>query len=96
MLGLSFQGQDCWTWPLRSSASARLKTIPQGSALHLALDFERKRMFNKAAAVYEHILTVGDYKDIKERIATMKVAGETRSLAAADGVKAPSLPVPAG
>jgi len=53
-------------------------------------------MFNKAAAVYEHILTVGDYKDIKERIATMKVAGETMTLAAADGVKAPSLPVPAG
>ena len=34
-------------------------------------------MFNKSAAVYEHILTAGDYKDIKQRIATMKVAGET-------------------
>jgi tetratricopeptide (TPR) repeat protein len=32
---------------------------------NLGLDFERKRMFNKAVAVYEHIALAGKYKDIE-------------------------------
>ncbi len=78
MLGLSFQGQG-----LLDLAFEKFRKCPVEDATvrdllyNLALDFERKRMFNKAAAVYEHILSAGDYKDIKQRIATMKAAGET-------------------
>ena len=78
MLGLSFQGQG-----LLDLAFEKFRKCPvddetvKDLLYNLALDFERKRMFNKSAAVYEHILTAGDYKDIKQRIATMKVAGET-------------------
>jgi serine/threonine-protein kinase len=47
------------------------------SLYNLGLDFERKRMFNKAVAVYEHILQAGSFKDIEERAKKLKVAGET-------------------
>ena len=39
---------------------------------HLGLDFERKRMFNKALAVYNQILRAGAFKDIKRRIQNLE------------------------
>ncbi|MBI5485439.1 MAG: CHASE2 domain-containing protein [Deltaproteobacteria bacterium] len=88
MLGLSFQGQG-----LLDLAFEKFRKCPiddgtiKDLLYNLALDFERKRMFNKAAAVYEHILSAGDYKDIKERIGTMKQAGETMIFGAPGGRK---------
>jgi len=88
MLGLSFQGQG-----LLDLAFEKFRKCPVEDAAvkdllyNLALDFERKRMFNKAAAVYEHILSAGEFKDIKERIATMKAAGETMIFGAPGGRK---------
>ncbi|MGB4600360.1 MAG: serine/threonine-protein kinase [Trichlorobacter sp.] len=78
MLGLSFQGQGLLDLAFEKFRKCPVEDSTVRDLLYnLALDFERKRMFNKAAAVYEQILTAGDYKDIKQRIATMKVAGET-------------------
>jgi serine/threonine-protein kinase len=78
MLGLSFQGQGLLDLAFEKFRKCPVEdTTVRDLLYNLALDFERKRMFNKAAAVYEQILTAGDYKDIKQRIATMKVAGET-------------------
>ncbi|HQB38519.1 MAG TPA: serine/threonine-protein kinase [Deltaproteobacteria bacterium] len=78
MLGLSFQGQGLLDLAFEKFRKCPLQDDTVRDLLYnLGLDFERKRMFNKAAAVYEHILTAGDYKDIRERIATMKAAGET-------------------
>lgn len=78
MLGLSFQGQGLLDLAFEKFRKCPVEdTTVRDLLYNLALDFERKRMFNKSAAVYEHILTAGDYKDIKERIATMKMAGET-------------------
>lgn len=78
MLGLSFQGQGLLDLAFEKFRKCPLDdgTIPD-LLYNLALDFERKRMFNKAAAVYEHILTAGDFRDVKERIASTKMAGET-------------------
>ena len=78
MLGLSFQGQGLLDLAFEKFRKCPIEDDTIKDLLYnLALDFERKRMFNKSGAVYEHILTAGDYKDIKERIATMKMAGET-------------------
>ncbi len=78
MLGLSFQGQGLLDLAFEKFRKCPIEDETVKDLLYnLALDFERKRMFNKSGAVYEHILTAGDYKDIRERIATMKVAGET-------------------
>ncbi len=81
MLGLSFQGQG-----MLDLAFEKLRRCPvEDEAVkellyNLALDFERKRMFNKAEAVFGHILLAGDYKDIRERKDKLKAAGETMML----------------
>lgn len=88
MLGLSFQGQGLLDLAFEKFRKCPIENDTIKYLLYnLALDFERKRMFNKAAAVYEHILTAGDYKDIKERIGTMKQAGETMIFGAPGGRK---------
>ncbi|HNF59631.1 MAG TPA: serine/threonine-protein kinase, partial [Elusimicrobiota bacterium] len=64
-------------------AFAKFQLVPvdeemKGVLYNLALDFERKRQFNKAAVVYEHIAKADpNFKDIKERAKSMKQAGET-------------------
>ena len=45
----------------------------------LAQDFERKRMFNKALAVYAHLQKGGRYRDVYQRIETLKHIGESTS-----------------
>lgn len=55
MMGLALQGQG-----QLDMAFDRLRRVPPSPSLmdnlrHLALDFERKRQFNKAEAVYEHM-----------------------------------------
>ncbi len=78
MLGLSFQGQG-----LLDMAFDKFRKCPAEDEsvkellYNLGLDFERKRMLNKAVAVYQHIATAGDFKDISERIKKLTVAGET-------------------
>jgi hypothetical protein len=54
----------------------------QALLYHLGLDFERKRMFNKALAVYNHILKAGAFKDIKRRINNLKKIENTLVLSA--------------
>lgn len=72
-LGLSLQGQG-----LLDMAFERFMKCPiedksvQALLYHLGLDFERKRMLNKALAVYNHILKAGAFKDIKRRIKNLE------------------------
>jgi serine/threonine-protein kinase len=47
---------------------------------NLGLDFERKRMFNKALAVYQHISKAGPFKDISDRITALKQISTSFSL----------------
>jgi len=78
MLGLSFQGQG-----LLDMAFEKFRKCPvedetiKESLYNLALDFERKRMFNKAVAVYQHIATAGSFKDVEERSKKLTAAGDT-------------------
>lgn len=77
MLGLSFQGQG-----MLDLAFEKFRRCPVDASLkdllyNLGLDMERKRQFAKAAAVYEHIFVYDPkYKDISEKIAFLKKAGE--------------------
>ena len=43
----------------------------------LGQDFERKRFFNKALTVYQHLLKSGKFRDIDHRIKTLKNLGDT-------------------
>lgn len=78
MMGLALQGQG-----QLDMAFDRFRRVPMGDAVmgnlyNLALDFERKRQFNKAEAVYEHMAAFDmDYKDIKAKLSRAKNLSET-------------------
>ena len=72
-LGLALQGQGMLDMAFERfmKCPAEDKSI-KALLYNLGLDFERKRMFNKALAVYNHILKAGTFKDIKHRINNLK------------------------
>src|SRR3989339_589034 len=77
MLGLSFQGQGMLDMAFDKFRKCPVDDQMKELLYNLALDFERKRQFNKAAAVYEHIIKVDPkYKGIDERIKQLKAASE--------------------
>ncbi len=78
MMGLALQGQG-----QLDMAFDRFRRVPMGEALmenlyHLALDFERKRQFNKAQTVYEHMAAWDpDFKDLKSKLNRARNLSET-------------------
>ena len=78
MLGLAFQGQG-----QLDMAFDKFRKVPFDAQLmdnlySLALDFERKRQFNKAQAVYEHMHGYDPkYKDLESKITRAKNLSET-------------------
>lgn len=76
MLGLTFQGRGMLDMALEKFMKCPVEDNSVKELLYnLGLDFERKRMFGKARAVYEHILKAGKFKDIKERIKMLREVG---------------------
>lgn len=78
MMGLAEQGQG-----RLDQAFDRFRRVPMGDEVmanlyNLALDFERKRQFNKAQAVYEHMAAFNPkYKDIESKLNRAKNLSET-------------------
>ena len=78
MLGLAYQGQG-----QLDLAWDKYRQVPLSEALldnlyNLALDFERKRQFNKAEAVLKYMHDFNaDYRDVKSRLARAKQLAET-------------------
>jgi CHASE2 domain-containing sensor protein/tRNA A-37 threonylcarbamoyl transferase component Bud32 len=80
-LGLSLQGQGMLDMAFEKFLKCPVEDeLVKEVLFNLGLDFERKRMFNKALAVYEHILKAGEFKDIKDRIQELKSIGQTVAL----------------
>jgi serine/threonine-protein kinase len=78
MMGLALQGQG-----QLDMAFDRFRRVPMSDALmdnlyNLALDFERKRQFNKAEAVYGHMAAWNkNYKDLQSKLNRAKNLSET-------------------
>ena len=78
MMGLAHQGQG-----QLDMAFDRFRRVPYSDALmdnlsNLALDFERKRQFNKAEAVYEYMATQNkDFKGLQAKLKRAKNLSET-------------------
>ena len=78
MMGLALQGQG-----QLDMAFDRFRRVPLADNLmdnlyNLALDFERKRQFNKAQAVYEHMATWNTgFKDLQSKLSRAKNLSET-------------------
>ncbi|RLB33602.1 MAG: hypothetical protein DRH20_13175 [Deltaproteobacteria bacterium] len=78
MLGLSFQSQGLLDLAFEKFRKCPLDDSMKDVLYNLGLDFERKRMLNKAVSVYEYIgKTDEDFRDLKERIPKLRrMAGE--------------------
>lgn len=91
-LGLSLQGQGMLDMAFEKFLKCPLTDKAVKALLYnLGLDFERKRMFNKALAVYNHILKAGAFRDIKRRIKHLKQIEHTLALPAGQKKKDTSL-----
>jgi CHASE2 domain-containing sensor protein len=68
-LGLALQGQGLLDMAYEKFLKCPVEDKSVQKLLYnLGLDFERKRMTNKALSVYRHIMKAGSFKDINERI----------------------------
>jgi CHASE2 domain-containing sensor protein/tRNA A-37 threonylcarbamoyl transferase component Bud32 len=78
MLGLSFQSQGLLDLAFEKFRKCPLDDAMKDVVYNLGLDFERKRMINKAISVYEYISREGgDFRDLEARIPKLrKLAGE--------------------
>ncbi len=86
MMGLALQGQG-----QLDMAFDRFRRVSYSEALmdnlgNLALDFERKRQFNKAEAVYEYMTTQNkDFKGLQAKLSRAKNLSETVILGGSGG-----------
>jgi eukaryotic-like serine/threonine-protein kinase len=90
MMGLALQGQG--QFDMAFDRFRRVPLIPGiGDAVmdnlyNLALDFERKRQFNKAQAIYEYMATYNkSYKDLQAKLNRAKNLSETVILGGGSG-----------
>lgn len=78
MMGLALQGQGQLDMAFDRFRRVPMSDAVMGNLYSLAMDFERKRQFNKAEAVYEHMAAFDkDYKDIKTKLSRAKNLSET-------------------
>jgi serine/threonine-protein kinase len=77
MLGLSFQGQGMLDLAFEKFRLCPLDDNMKDTLYNLALDFERKRQYNKAVSVYGHIFEKDPgFKDIKNKMELLKKAAD--------------------
>jgi CHASE2 domain-containing sensor protein/tRNA A-37 threonylcarbamoyl transferase component Bud32 len=73
MLGISLQGQGLLDLAFEKFRKCPLDDEMRDIIYNLGLDYERKRMINKAIAIYEYInIEDGSFRDLNERIPKLK------------------------
>lgn len=78
MMGLALQGQGQLDMAFDRFRRVPLRDTVMDNLSNLALDFERKRQFNKAEAVYQHMATFDEnYKDLQGKLKRVKTLSDT-------------------
>ncbi|MES2952918.1 MAG: serine/threonine-protein kinase [Pseudomonadota bacterium] len=86
MMGLALQGQGQLDMAFDRFRRVPMSDAVMGNLYSLAMDFERKRQFNKAEAVYEHMAAFDKgYKDVKAKLSRAKNLSETVMLGGGGG-----------
>ena len=86
MMGLALQGQGQLDMAFDRFRREPMNDAVMGNLYSLAMDFERKRQFNKAEAVYEHMAAFDKgYKDVKAKLNRAKNLSETVMLGGTGG-----------
>ena len=90
-LGLALQGQGMLDMAFEKFLKCPVEDKAVQKLLYnLGFDFERKRMTNKALAVYRHIQKAGSFKDVNERIQKLVSLDNTMAMTAAAANKGTS------
>jgi eukaryotic-like serine/threonine-protein kinase len=88
MLGLSFQSQGLLDLAFEKFRKCPLDNSMKDVIYNLGLDYERKRMINKAVVVYEYIAeNDSEFRDLKDRIPKLKKVIEAVPLGGPIGKK---------
>ena len=88
MLGLAFQQQGQLDMAFDKFRRAPLNDEVMENLYNLALDFERRRQFNKAESVFRYMATYNaKFRDIQERLNRAKQLSETIILGGAAGAR---------
>lgn len=83
MLGLAFQGQGQLDMAFDKFRKCPLDDALMENLYNLALDFERKRQFNKAEAVFRYMADYNPkFRDLEQRLNRAKAMSETVMLGA--------------
>jgi len=87
-LGLALQGQGMLDMAYEKFLKCPVEDKAVQKLLYnLGLDFERKRMTNKALSVYRHIVKAGSFRDVNERIKRLISLDNTLAMTAAAAKK---------
>lgn len=86
MLGLAYQGQGQLDQAWDKFRQVPLSETVMDNLYNLALDFERKRQFNKAEAIFRHMAGFNaKFRDLEQRLSRAKQLSETVMLGGAAG-----------
>jgi serine/threonine-protein kinase len=86
MLGLAFQGQGQLDMAFDKFRKCPLDDSMMENLYNLALDFERKRQFNKAEAAFRYMAEYDPkFRDLEQRLNRAKVLSETVMLGGSGG-----------
>jgi CHASE2 domain-containing sensor protein len=86
MLALAFQGQGQLDMAWDKFRQVPLSDAVMENLYNLALDFERKRQFNKAESVFRHMADFNPkFKDLETRVQRAKAMSETVMLGGSGG-----------
>ncbi|MBL0206664.1 MAG: CHASE2 domain-containing protein [Propionivibrio sp.] len=86
MLGLAFQGQGQFDMAFDKFRKCPLDDALMENLYNLALDFERKRQFNKAEAVFHYMADYNPkFRDLEQRLKRAKAMSETVMLGGSGG-----------
>ncbi|MEY2683684.1 MAG: hypothetical protein RJA09_828 [Pseudomonadota bacterium] len=78
LMGLALQGQGQLDMAFDRFRRVPLSDAVMDNLLNLALDFERKRQFNKAEAVYQHMASFDrHFKDLQAKLKRVKSLSDT-------------------
>ncbi|MFC1821251.1 CHASE2 domain-containing serine/threonine-protein kinase [Thermodesulfobacteriota bacterium] len=91
LLGLSFQSQG-----LLDLAFDKFRKLPLNGEIkdlvyNLGLEYERKRMINKAVSAYEYVNKGGGYRDLDDRIPKLKESVKSSTPGSHEGIEEPGL-----
>lgn len=86
LLGLSFQSQGLLDLAFEKFQKLPLDLETKDLIYNLGLEFERKRMINKALTVYGYITGAGPFRDVEDRIPRLRESEKSSTIGSHDGI----------